>query len=541
MCFAGRAAVAKSIAVDQCAPWRLDGSRDPHGGCSPMTFSARRSAVLFLGFFLLLQPAPGLAHTGRIVPHSAQTFRGWGMSLAWEANDLYGSARQRARIEDPDMQGKYIDLLYGEPATRLTLGLTIARYNIGGGDDPTHAHMRPDAQMEGFQAGLSSPLDWGRDASQRRMLHEAQKRGVNIFEAFSNSPPYWMTVSGCSSGSAVAHQDNLRPDMYERFTEYLTAVVKHFRDVEGISFESLEPFNEPDGDWWKAGGNQEGYAASYDTQNVVIPLLAAKLKQDRLDTFVSGVDAGNVDAAVAGANRLNTESLFALGRLNVHDYHKGKTEKPAKLLQYRSLGRKLHKPIWMSELGCCFGGQGDGSDMWGALFMADSVRMDLRDMGAEAWVLWQPDWNIIAFDPHGGAPRPMKQFYALAQYTRFIRPGFQIISAAGAYNTLAAYSPESKRLVLVSTNWDEVVSNDLDLGAFTGLPASAIVYRTTDDEAINLQKGNIAVSPKSHIVDELPIRSVSTYVIDGVVPLAVSSSRTSRSHSGIKRTPRGLR
>jgi hypothetical protein len=34
--------------------------------------------------------------------------------------------------------------------------------------------------------------------------------------------------------------------------------------------------------------------------------------------------------------------------------------------------------------------------MWGALFMADSIRMDLRDLGVEAWVLWQPDWEVIA-------------------------------------------------------------------------------------------------------------------------------------------------
>jgi hypothetical protein len=68
----------------------------------------------------------------------------------------------------------------------------------------------------------------------------------------------------------------------------------------------------------------------------------------------------------------------------------------------------------MSELGCCFPGQGDKTDMWGALFMADSIRADLRDMGAEVWVLWQPDWNVIAFDPQGGAPRLKKQFFALA-------------------------------------------------------------------------------------------------------------------------------
>jgi hypothetical protein len=153
--------------------------------------------------------------------------------------------------------------------------------------------------------------------------------------------------------------------------------------------------------------------------------------------------------------------------------------------------------------------------------MADSVRMDLRDLGAEAWVLWQPDWNVMAFDPKGGAPQPKKQFYALAQYTRFIRPGFQIISAGGAYNTLAAYSPALKRLVLVSTNWDTVTTNDLDLSAFYGLPSSAAVYRTTANEAINLQEIRIALSSRAHVVDSLPARSITTYVIDGLSPLAV--------------------
>jgi hypothetical protein len=108
--------------------------------------------------------------------------------------------------------------------------------------------------------------------------------------------------------------------------------------------------------------------------------------------------------------------------------------------------------------------------MWGALFMADTIRADLRDMGAVVWVLWQPDWNVIAFDPQGGAPRLKKQFFALAQYTRFIRPSYEIISAGGAYNTLAAYSPQSKRLVLVSTNWDTDTPNNLDLSAFGSLP-----------------------------------------------------------------------
>ena len=478
-------------------------------------------AAAWLLAFILLVPSSAAADTGRITARPAQTFRGWGMSLAWEANDLYGGARQPAQIRDPAIQSQYMDLLYGDPAIRWTLGFNIARYNIGGGDDPTHAHMRADAQMQGFQSGPDSPFDWTRDAPQRHMLQEAKQRGANIFEAISYSPPYWMTVSGCSSGATVGHQDNLRPDMYGRFVSYLVTVVKHFRDVEGVRFESVEAFNEPDGGW-ASRGSQEGNGAAFSSQNALIPMLASQLKQDGLDTFVSGVDMNNVDAAVAGLGQLNAAALAAPGRLNTHDYHN--TPNSGRLKEYKALAQKLHKPVWMSELGCCFRGQGDGTDMWGALFMADSVRMDLRDMGAEAWVLWQPDWNVIAFDAHGGAPRPKKQFYALAQYTRFIRPGFEIISAGGAYNTLAAYSASSRRLVLVSTNRDAVTENHLDLSAFAGLPSSVTVYRTTADEAVNLQEQKLALSSKGQLVDELPLRSITTYIVDGVSPRSIPAS-----------------
>lgn len=448
-----------------------------------------------------------------------QTFRGWGMSLAWEANDLYGGGRQPAQIRDTKIQGHYMDLLYGDPSARLTLGFTVARYNIGGGDDPAHTHMRPDAQMEGFQSGPGAPFDWSRDASQRRMLQEAKKRGANIFEAVSYSPPYWMTVSGCSAGSKDDHGDNLRPEMREQFVDYLAAVVKHFRDAEGIRFESVEPFNEPDGNWWGAGGRQEGYSAPAATQNVILPMLAGRLKQEGLSTFVAGVDTNNIDSAVGDESLLDSAAVSALYRFNTHDYH-APGDDLANLKQYNTIAQKLHKSIWMSEVGCCYATQGDKTDIWGALFMAESIRMALRDMGAESWALWQPDWDVIAFDPHGGEPQLKKQYYAIAQYSRFIRPGFQIISSGGAYQTLAAYSRALKRLVLVTANWDAPAANDLDLSAFAGLPSSVPVYRTTSDAAANLKQDKVPLSRSGHITERLPVRSVSTYVVDGVTPIA---------------------
>src|ERR1700680_4940648 len=119
---------------------------------------------------VLLLVSPAAADSGRVVERPAQTFRGWGMSLAWEANDLYGGGRQAAQIKDPGISSQHSDLRFGDPAARLALVFTIARYNIAGGDDPTHKHMRADAQMEGFQSGPNAVFDWKRDDPPRRML-----------------------------------------------------------------------------------------------------------------------------------------------------------------------------------------------------------------------------------------------------------------------------------------------------------------------------------------------------------------------------------
>jgi hypothetical protein len=95
----------------------------------------RTSWVFVIGYIFVIASAvsfagwPALADSGRVVARPAQTFRGWGMSLAWEANDLYGGGRQPAQIKDPQLQSRYMDLLYGDPATRLTFGFNVARYH----------------------------------------------------------------------------------------------------------------------------------------------------------------------------------------------------------------------------------------------------------------------------------------------------------------------------------------------------------------------------------------------------------------------------
>ena len=67
-----------------------------------------------------------------------RTFRGWGTSLCWWANRIGYSKKM---TEDSAR-------LFFSPEG---LGLNIMRYNIGGGDDPTHNHItRTDSDMPGW-------------------------------------------------------------------------------------------------------------------------------------------------------------------------------------------------------------------------------------------------------------------------------------------------------------------------------------------------------------------------------------------------------
>ena len=131
-------------------------------------------------------------------------FEGWGTSLCWWAH----------RIGYSDvLTGKSADLFFGENG----LNLNIMRYNIGGGDDPTHTHIkRTDSKVPGWLKYDKDKdeyiYDYNADRNQLNVLKAAYKKaGKDAFvEVFSNSPPYFMTKSGCSSGNFNPNENNLK-------------------------------------------------------------------------------------------------------------------------------------------------------------------------------------------------------------------------------------------------------------------------------------------------------------------------------------------
>ena len=193
------------------------------------------------------------------------------------------------------------------------LGYNIFRYNIGGGDNPAHNHMGQWREMPGFEPS-SGTWDWTADANQRAILQrivDARAARRVILEAFSNSPPYWMTKSGCASGNTDG-SNNLKDDSYAAFADYLTEVVKHYRDTFGITFRTLEPLNEPNASWWTANGSQEGCHFSPANQQQIIKAVGASLTAKGLTgTTVSASDENSLDDAYNNMRGYDAASLGA--------------------------------------------------------------------------------------------------------------------------------------------------------------------------------------------------------------------------------------
>lgn len=420
--------------------------------------------------------APALDECSYIVaPGSGRhLFEGWGVSLCWWANMC-------GKWSD-DKIDKIIDWLVSPDG----LNYNIFRYNIGGGDDSSHAncrehHMRDGkgarAEMEGFKDSSSGPYIWSRDEAQRKiMLKIKEKRPDAIFEAFSNSAPYYMTYSGCVAGNHDSKSDNLRPECYEEFADYLIDVCRHYKDKYGIEFRTLEPFNEPMTDYWYAGGEQEGCHFGVGSQIDFLKVLAPKLRQSGLSTTVAVSDETAVNQSMLDFIAYRDAGVLDMvGQWNTHSY----TADDFSRAKLSSLCNEASIRLWMSEVGA------DGSGIRGNLNLARRLVDDIRFMMPSAWIDWQyieenhDQWGLVTTNDYlNGDAWRTKNYFVRSQFSRFIGPGSTIITSLNP-NTLAALTPDGDRLVIVALNTSPAgIIHRADLSAFESVKSPVAAYIT---------------------------------------------------------------
>ena len=441
-----------------------------------------------------------------------QKFDGWGVSLCWWAG----------------MCGKWSEKKIDEIVTWMTsptgLNCSHFRYNIGGGDDPENKNCTPHhmgngkglrAEMEGFKDFSGDAYHWDRDEAQRKiMLKIREKRPDAVFEAFSNSCPYYMTYSGCVSGNTDGGKDNLKPEYYEEFAHYLVDVCKHYKDEYGIDFKTLEPFNESVTNYWYANGPQEGCHFDYASQVKFIKVLKPILDASGLSTVISASDETNVGLAVNGYKAYKQGGVLSkIGQWNTHTYSGSNADR----VHMAFLAHQDNMPLWMSEVGA--GGNGIG----GNLSLTQKLFDDMRYLQPETWIDWQymeeanDQWCTIWGSFSQQTYSRVKNFYVRQQCSRFIKSGYNIVASLND-QSLAAMNEAQDTLVLVLLNEGSQAYHCVDLKQFATLPdASAIkAYRTSSTESLKsvedftLEGGSLMV--------KLPTQSITTLVlpVDGI-------------------------
>lgn len=435
-----------------------------------------------------------------------QVIEGWGSSLCWWAGQVgYWEEKKMDEI---------VDILTAPDK----LNMNIFRYNIGGGDDPSHAdgHMVAGkgkrAEMEGFKASPVAPYDWTADKAQRTILLKIkEKRPDAIFEAFSNSAPYWMTFSGCSAGNVNPLKDNLKPEYYEMFCDYLLDVCKHYDKTYGIEFKTLEPFNESYSNYWYNKGSQEGCHFEPVSQMKIIRILYDKLQASGLNTVISASDETNLNQflTVQKAYQAAGDIWNKLGQLNTHTYSGTDSERE----QVRELVRQSGKPFWQSETGPS-GGHGFDSN----LLLARKLFDDMRIMRPQAWLDWQimeennSEWCVLRGNFKTQEYAPVKNMYVRMQITRFFKQGYTFIESNNN-QVLAAISPSGKELVIAILNTTEDDNPfTIDLNKSADKITHISNWRTSETEDCR-EFPSIRINDKKFKYDS-PAKSLTTFVLN---------------------------
>lgn len=466
-------------------------------------------------------------------------FQGWGTSLCWWANRV-GYSQELTSLT----ASAFFDKEKG-------LGMNIGRYNVGGGDDVCKGAVskeakdqdpflhqqhiqRSDSAVPGycvdvikidlesnsrqyytdnfdradFECGYAWNYDWEADANQMNVLKAAATAAGDEFiaEAFSNSPPYFMTVSGCSSGGEDPSKDNLREDSYAAFASYMADVIEHWMKEGVITFQSVDPMNEPATDYWGAFSNkQEGcHFSQGDSQSKILTALNDELKAKGIDIVICASDETSIDAAINSYNALSDDARSVVTRIDTHTYQGTQYN----LLKETALDAGVN--LWMSEVDGTYTIGNEDTGMQAALGFAGQITKDINGLMPTAWIMWDavdihvdsaniydtcsrkeaddivskglPFWGIAIADHDSKELLLTKKYYAFGQFTRYIRPGYCIVGTDDRANQVTvAYNPADGSIVIVAMNTRDLDSKwEIDLSEFNIKDGTSIqVIRTS--------------------------------------------------------------
>ncbi len=442
-----------------------------------------------------------------------QTIDNFGASDSWTVEPLI-------RWPESERQ-KIADLLFDR---KKGIGLSAWRTNLGGGIDH-EAITVPFRTVETYEVS-EGVYDWTRTPGQRWMLKAAKDAGVESLIAYAVTPPRRLTRNGHAAGTDGEGSTNLKPGAEGAFARYLADIVEHFVK-EGYPFTHVSPINEPDFEWngKPKPGTQEGNRASNPDILAISRAAHEEFTRRKLSLKVVTPEASSAQIGFGPNKGMSTKygspygdytDLFAKEEAwrkeldPVYAYHSYWSDNLSQIVSFRKklregLNRSPGLRVWQTEYCEMAGPRNEGG--WGrdlgmslALNVARLIHFDLTLVEASAWQWWlavsDADYKdgliyVDDLDKPKGSIYASKTLWALGNFSRFVRPGFQRIELEGSpaepWGVLAsAYrDPKSGQIVLVLVNTEGSSSE-----VAVKLPGSWEVeaYRTSERPGEDLRR-----------------------------------------------------
>ncbi|KPI18393.1 Ricin B lectin [Actinobacteria bacterium OK074] len=454
------------------------------------------------------------ATVAEVSPHAAQTIDNIGASGAWWVNDL--------QHFKPSAQAKVAQLLFSQQG----LNLSSYRYNIGGGGT---AVTTPARAAEDFLSA-DGTYDWSRDKGGQTFLKYAARYGVQDLIGFVNSAPAQYTSNGQSCGGT------LKPEDTAAYAAYVADVTDHFAK-QGAKFDYISPFNEPNNNFGDCG--QEGMQVPVDQRDDIVRALGAEQRARQQSTSIIADESSSTVSFNTEVPQWISQPGTAqyVAKLAHHTYN---NPSDAQLALINETSKSVGKSPWATEI-CCFG---KGSTGWNqeydptidnALLMSQIIYKDFATAHDSAFQWWvalasgygtsptetnAEGWNdgLVYYDPDYATDGNQslyftKRYYALGQYSKFVRPGSVAHNVTGAPSGVQVTSYDRDGTWVVVVNNTNSTDTPLSLHFNSGTPVRAAqAVRTSGTENwANVARPTLTDGTAS---TTLAARSITTYVFD---------------------------
>jgi glucuronoarabinoxylan endo-1,4-beta-xylanase len=330
--------------------------------------------------------------------------------------------------------------------------------------------------------------NWSKEVATAK---SAIAHGAIVFASPWN-PPTSMQEKFTHNGTA--NQTRLKYDQYGPYAQHLNSFVKFMKD-NGAPLYAISVQNEPDyahtWTWWSPQemlNFMKNYAGSITGAKVIAPESFQYLKNMSDPILNDSTAHANMDI------------------LGAHFYGTSVNNMPYPLFQQKGAGKEL----WMTEV-YVPNSDADSADRFPeALDVAYNMHNAIVEGNFQAYVWW---YIRRSYGPMKEDGTMSKRGAMMAQYSRFVRPGYDRVDATKNPNAnvyISAYTGDNKAVIVAINKSTSSVNQKFNLqnGSISK------VSQWISDSSRKVAAGSSITASNNSFTAQLPAQSVVTFVAD---------------------------